>query len=50
MPDLTAHEDTVSALEWLPDGSGFLSGGLDRKIIHWVSVAFSKLSYTLSDH
>ena len=32
-----AHNETVSALEWLPDGSGFLSGGLDRKIILWVS-------------
>ncbi|KAL5529369.1 hypothetical protein ACEPAG_5354 [Sanghuangporus baumii] len=33
--DLDSHEETVSALEWLPDGSGFLSAGLDRKIILW---------------
>ena len=26
----------VTALAWLPDGSGFISGGLDRKIILWV--------------
>ncbi|KAL5511801.1 hypothetical protein ACEPAH_5019 [Sanghuangporus vaninii] len=33
--ELDSHEETVSALEWLPDGSGFLSAGLDRKIILW---------------
>ncbi|EGN95548.1 hypothetical protein SERLA73DRAFT_186621 [Serpula lacrymans var. lacrymans S7.3] len=32
---LDAHSETVSALTWLPDGSGFISGGLDRKIILW---------------
>ena len=26
----------MSALAWLPDGSGFISGSLDKKIIHWV--------------
>ncbi|KAG6882797.1 hypothetical protein C0993_009144 [Termitomyces sp. T159_Od127] len=25
----------VTALAWLPDGTGFISGGLDRTIIHW---------------
>lgn len=35
---LETHTDVVSALIWLPDGSGFISGGLDRKIILWVSV------------
>ncbi|EJD05675.1 WD40 repeat-like protein [Fomitiporia mediterranea MF3/22] len=35
LQDCTYHEETVSALEWLPDGSGFLSAGLDRKIILW---------------
>jgi WD40 repeat protein len=30
------HQDAVSSLSWLPDGSGFISGGLDRKIIIWV--------------
>lgn len=34
--DSNAHTEPVSALEWLPDGTGFLSGGLDRKIILWV--------------
>ncbi|KAI0086137.1 WD40 repeat-like protein [Irpex rosettiformis] len=32
---LDSHHDVVSALVWLPDGSGFISGGLDRKIILW---------------
>ncbi|KAI0724985.1 WD40 repeat-like protein [Fomitopsis betulina] len=32
---LEVHTDVVTALAWLPDGSGFISGGLDRKIIHW---------------
>ncbi|KAF9469272.1 WD40 repeat-like protein, partial [Collybia nuda] len=29
------HTETVTALVWLPDGTGFISGGLDCKIIHW---------------
>ena len=33
---LDTHLETVTALAWLPDGSGFISGGLDRKIILWV--------------
>ncbi|KXN92272.1 WD repeat-containing protein 26 [Leucoagaricus sp. SymC.cos] len=28
---LTEHSDTVTALAWLPDGSGFISGALDDK-------------------
>ncbi|GLB34733.1 putative WD40 repeat-like protein [Lyophyllum shimeji] len=32
---LEQHSETVTALAWLPDGSGFISGGLDRNIIHW---------------
>ncbi|EIN07189.1 WD40 repeat-like protein [Punctularia strigosozonata HHB-11173 SS5] len=31
----SAHHETVTALVWLPDGSGFISGALDRKIILW---------------
>ncbi|KAI0032289.1 WD40 repeat-like protein [Vararia minispora EC-137] len=31
----TAHTETVSALAWVPDGSGFVSGSQDRKIILW---------------
>jgi hypothetical protein len=34
---LEEHTETVTALAWVPDGSGFISGGLDRQIIHWVS-------------
>ncbi|KAI0797559.1 WD40 repeat-like protein [Abortiporus biennis] len=29
------HSDVVTALIWLPNNSGFISGGLDRKIILW---------------
>ena len=29
------HTESVTAISWLPDGSGFISGGLDRKIIIW---------------
>jgi WD40 repeat protein len=36
MKTLENHAETVSALAWLPDGSGFMSGSLDRKIILWV--------------
>jgi WD repeat-containing protein 26 len=36
----SAHHETVTALVWLPDGSGFISGALDRKIILWVSSVF----------
>ncbi|THH20764.1 hypothetical protein EUX98_g8521 [Antrodiella citrinella] len=32
---LDTHTDVVTALIWLPDGTGFISGGLDRKIIIW---------------
>ncbi|CAL1705275.1 unnamed protein product [Somion occarium] len=32
---LDVHKDVVTALVWLPDGSGFISGGLDRKIVFW---------------
>ncbi|KAF8844876.1 WD40 repeat-like protein [Paxillus ammoniavirescens] len=30
-----SHSETVSALVWLPDGSGFMSASLDRKISSW---------------
>lgn len=35
MKTLENHAETVSALVWLPDGSGFMSGSLDRKIVLW---------------
>jgi len=37
MRTLEEHSETVTAISWLPDGSGFISGGLDRKVIIWVS-------------
>ncbi|KAF9059186.1 WD40-repeat-containing domain protein [Rhodocollybia butyracea] len=30
-----AHGDTVTSLLGLPDGLGYISGGIDRKIVHW---------------
>lgn len=33
--ELKKHDETVSSLVYLPDGSGFVSGGMDRKIIVW---------------
>ncbi|KIJ69067.1 hypothetical protein HYDPIDRAFT_172550 [Hydnomerulius pinastri MD-312] len=30
-----SHPETVSALVWLPDGSGFMAASLDRKITSW---------------
>ncbi|KAI0063418.1 WD40 repeat-like protein [Artomyces pyxidatus] len=32
---IEAHTETVSALAWVPDGSGFISGSQDRKITLW---------------
>ncbi|KAH6918387.1 WD repeat-containing protein [Coprinopsis sp. MPI-PUGE-AT-0042] len=34
---MDTHEETISSISWLPDGSGFYSAGLDRKIILWDS-------------
>ena len=31
------------ALVWLPDNSGFVSGGMDRKIVIWVRVHLTAL-------
>jgi len=42
---LTEHSETVTALAWLPNGTGFLSGALDGKVIHWVTI-----SCTLQSH
>jgi WD40 repeat protein len=33
---IEAHTETVSALAWVPDGSGFISGSQDRRINLWV--------------
>ncbi|KAF5358519.1 hypothetical protein D9756_001366 [Leucocoprinus leucothites] len=32
---LTEHSETVTSLAWFPDGSGFISGALDGRVIHW---------------
>ena len=33
---LDEHTETVTAISWLPDGTGFITGALDRKVIIWV--------------
>ncbi|KAF5327280.1 hypothetical protein D9619_004035 [Psilocybe cf. subviscida] len=32
---LEEHEETVTSICWLPDGTGFVTGSLDRKVIVW---------------
>ncbi|KAJ6630542.1 WD40-repeat-containing domain protein [Mycena sp. CBHHK59/15] len=32
---LEEHSEQVTALVWLPDNSGFLSAGMDYKIVYW---------------
>lgn len=43
------HQEIVTALSWLPDGSGFISGGLDRKIILWVRVCIAQVRQYLTN-
>lgn len=45
MRTLEEHSEPVTALAWLPDGSGFISGSLDRKINQWVSLLFSACTH-----
>lgn len=35
---IETHSETVTAIRWLPDNSGFISAGLDRRILIWVGV------------
>ena len=44
---LTEHSETVTALVWLPNGSGFISGALDGKVIHWVSISWTVWGFLL---
>ncbi|KAK4058921.1 hypothetical protein OIO90_000367 [Microbotryomycetes sp. JL221] len=32
---LTEHEYQIGALSWLPNGQGFVSGGMDSKVFFW---------------
>lgn len=36
---LARHDYAIGALAWLPDGRGFVSGGMDSKICFWVCFA-----------
>ncbi|GAA94146.1 uncharacterized protein L969DRAFT_46235 [Mixia osmundae IAM 14324] len=29
------HDHTVNAIEWLPDGTGYISAGMDAKVLFW---------------
>lgn len=35
MLTLREHSYTVATATWLPDGSGFVTGGMDGKIVYW---------------
>lgn len=35
MRTIETHTETVTAIRWLPDNSGFMSAGLDRRILIW---------------
>jgi hypothetical protein len=35
--EMKGHEESVSAIAALPDGSGYVSGSMDYKIIFWVA-------------
>ncbi len=35
MLTLREHNYTVATAAWLPDGSGFVTGGMDGKIVYW---------------
>lgn len=33
--NLNGHIDRVTDVSWMPDGEGLLSGGYDRRVVHW---------------
>jgi WD repeat-containing protein 26 len=37
MKTMSDHSHTVNGLCWMADGSGFVTGGMDRRIMEWVS-------------
>ncbi|PVF98849.1 WD40 repeat-like protein [Serendipita vermifera] len=43
------HSQTVNGLCWLADGSGFFTGGMDRKIIQWDSQGESVFGWPTLD-
>jgi len=44
------HEEGICAVRWSPDGSFFVSGGVDRKFVKWDARTFECLGYFLSDY
>jgi hypothetical protein len=45
---IEAHTEPVSALAWVPDGSGFISASQDRKINLWVGHYFFAAEYLIN--
>lgn len=38
--EIHSHSDLLTALVWLPDDSGFISGSLDREVVQWVRIYY----------
>ncbi|KAG8873801.1 hypothetical protein FRC20_007455 [Serendipita sp. 405] len=46
---LTEHHHLVNGLCWLPNGEGFITGSMDRKVIHWDAAGEVTLIWPLVD-
>lgn len=47
--ELEEHKYAVNGLCWRPDGTGFVSGGMDCKVAFWVSASPLSGSLCVSD-
>jgi hypothetical protein len=47
--ELEEHKYAVNGLCWRADGTGFVSGGMDCKVVFWVSVSPSSESLEMGD-
>ncbi|SPO24373.1 uncharacterized protein UTRI_03641 [Ustilago trichophora] len=48
MLTLREHSYTVATAAWLPDGSGFVTGGMDGKIVYWDAEGYVQHKKTTS--
>ncbi|SPO23831.1 uncharacterized protein UTRI_03641_B [Ustilago trichophora] len=48
MLTLREHSYTVATATWLPDGSGFVTGGMDGKIVYWDAEGYVQHKKTTS--
>ncbi|KAG8835358.1 hypothetical protein FRC17_003841 [Serendipita sp. 399] len=46
---LSEHHHLVNGLCWLPNGDGFITGGMDRKVVHWDAAGEAILLWPLVD-